>query len=122
MKHPVGTGDKRVKVFLKPVETVAHSVSQKLLPCITDQLDSRLRVVFGGALGRRIGCDPINLKSSVEGGEDVPAGVALPRWLCWCGEWMEHTLIAPHTKFQMQRRCSGGDRSESHPSRPLLRS
>ena len=67
------------------------------------------------------------LKSSVEGGVHVTVGVALPRWLR-CGrewmdhtliaphtEWMDHTLIAPHTKFQMQRRCSGGDRSESDP-------
>jgi len=62
------------------------------------------------------------LKSSVEGGVHVTVGAALPRWLRCGAEWMDHTLIAPHTKFQMQRRCSGGDRSESHPSRPLLRS
>jgi len=52
----------------------------------------------------------------------VTVGVALPRWLRCGAEWMYHTLIAPHSKFQMQRRCSGGDRSESHPSRPLLKS
>ena len=45
----------------------------------------------------------------------VTVGVALPRWLRCGAEWMDHTLIAPHTKFQMQRRCSGGDRSESDP-------
>ena len=55
------------------------------------------------------------LKTSVEGGVHVPVGVALPRWLRCGREWMDHTLIALHTKFQMQRRCSGGDRSESHP-------
>jgi len=58
----------------------------------------------------------------VEGGVHITVGVALPRWLFRGREWMDHTLIALHTKFQMQRRCSGGDRSESHPSRPLLRS
>jgi len=51
----------------------------------------------------------------VEGGVHVTVGVALPRWLRCGAEWMYHTLIAPHTKFQMQRRCSGGDRSESDP-------
>ena len=54
-------------------------------------------------------------------GEHVPAAVAWPRWLCWCAEWMAHTLIALHTKFQMQRTCICGDRSETEPSRPLLR-
>jgi len=58
---------------------------------------------------------PEGLKSSVEGGVHVTVGVALPRWLCRGPEWMDHTRIAPHTKFQMQRRCSGGDRSESDP-------
>jgi len=57
----------------------------------------------------------------VEGGVHVTAGEALPRWRCWFCEWMEHTLIALHTKFQMQRRCIGGDRSEADPPRPLLR-
>jgi len=33
---------------------------------------------------------------------------------------MAHTLIAPHTKFQMQRRCICGDRCETDPLRPLL--
>ena len=64
---------------------------------------------------------PEGLKSSVEGGVHVTVGVALPRWL-FCGrEWMAHTLIAPHTKFQMQRRCIGGDTSDTDPPRPLLR-
>jgi len=58
---------------------------------------------------------PEGLKSSVEGGVHVTVGVALPRWLRCGPEWMDHTLIAPHTQFQMQRRCSGGDRSESDP-------
>jgi len=61
------------------------------------------------------------LKSSVEGGVHVTVGVALPRWLCRGPEWMAHTLIAPHTKFQMQRNCIGGDTSETDPPRPLLR-
>ena len=57
----------------------------------------------------------------MEGGEHVPVGVCLPRWLCCCAEWMAHTLIAPHNKFQMQRTCIGGDTSETDPPRPLLR-
>jgi len=64
---------------------------------------------------------PEGLKSSVEGGVHVTVGVALPRWLFRGREWMDHTLTAQHTKFQMQRRCSGGDRSEADPPRPLLR-
>jgi len=40
----------------------------------------------------------------VEGGVHVTVGVALPRWLCCGREWMDHTLIAPYTKFQMQRK------------------
>jgi len=55
------------------------------------------------------------MKTRVNGSEHVTAGVAFPRWNRCGAEWMYHTLIAPHTKFQMQRRCSGGDRSESHP-------
>jgi len=57
----------------------------------------------------------------VEGGVHVTVGVALPRWLCRGAEWMAHTLIAPHTKFQMQRTCICGDTSEADPPRPLLR-
>jgi len=64
---------------------------------------------------------PAGPKSSVAGGVHVTVGVALPRWLRCGREWMDHTLIALHTKFQMQRRCSGGDRSVTEPTRPLLR-
>ena len=61
------------------------------------------------------------LKSSLAGVEHVTVGVSLPRWLCCGAEWMAHTLIAPHTKFQMHPCSICGDTIQTDPSRPLLR-
>jgi len=51
----------------------------------------------------------------VEGGVHVTLGEASPRSQSYTRARLDDLPIAPHTKFQMQRRCSGGDRSESHP-------
>ena len=87
------------------VTTDALSNGKQLVIGISCYWDFWRKSVVGCNLALNPKPSPEGLKSSVEGGVHITVGVALPRWLCRGGEWMEHTLIAPHTKFQMQRTC-----------------
>jgi len=63
---------------------------------------------------------PGGLKSRLAAVAHVTEWVALSRRLCWCAQRWQQSVIASHTKFQMQRTCICEDTRKPEPPSWLL--